>query len=314
MRCVHHQAPARLRDARELAREGGLVRRVLEHVHHRHLSKAASANGSRAASTRCTSLSTSERIEATASGVRSPEAHEPPRSRSSRLTTPLSEPRSRQRRASVGPSARTSSAELALLQDRAPVERERPLPRCPWLSHGARASAPRGTRAPASGRARPPRPRRRARRRPSRARGRAPSGARTAAGGPSRGSRSPRTRLRARDRRRPERTRVALDALLEPEQRARERVDAAPGRVVDDHGRACEPRERREQRVHLPYVRQEPQRHNEVERALRQTGVQQVGGDEASPTSARPLAGRAPRRRGRSRGRSRRIRPRRAGR
>ena len=79
-------------------------------------SKLASGKGRRSPRTRWTSSPTSERIEETASSVRSPEAHAPPRSRSSRLTTPLSEPRSRQRRPAVGPSIPATSASLLCLR------------------------------------------------------------------------------------------------------------------------------------------------------------------------------------------------------
>ncbi len=89
-------------------------------------SNSASAKGSRSPLTRCTSVSTSSRMESTASGTRSADAQRPPPRRRSRLTTPLSDPRSRQRSPSVGPEHGRDLGELALLQHRAPEQREGP--------------------------------------------------------------------------------------------------------------------------------------------------------------------------------------------
>src|SRR6185503_3269605 len=79
-------------------------------------SNSASAKGRRSPSVCWTSVPTRPRMEATASAVRSAEAQRPPARRRSRLTTPLSEPRSRQRRPSVGPKAAAISAYLRCLR------------------------------------------------------------------------------------------------------------------------------------------------------------------------------------------------------
>ena len=118
------------------ARERRLVGHVLEHVDDRHAVERAgrgTAGGRRSRGARPRRPASGS--TPTASSVRSPDAHVPPRSRSSRLTTPLSEPRSRQRRPVGRAEHRRDLGELALLQDRAAEERLRPVARVPRLSH-----------------------------------------------------------------------------------------------------------------------------------------------------------------------------------
>ena len=127
VRRVHDQGAARPRDARQLgARTRASSGTCSSMSTTATRSNSASAKGRRSPVTWWTSVPTSSRMEATASGARSAEAQRPPRRR-----------RSRRDDAVVGPEVEAAQpvgraehgrdlGELALLQHRAAEERQRP--------------------------------------------------------------------------------------------------------------------------------------------------------------------------------------------
>ena len=201
---VHHQAPARLRHAGELARERGLVGHVLEHVHDDHAVERGVGEGQPVPG---------DQVDV----VRHQRADRRDRLLGEVARGPGAAALAQQQAddAVVGAEIEAAQArggaeradelrELALLQDRA-ADRARAPSRAREPAQPRRSSL-RMTGEP-SARVRPSGRRRaleRAReRRPSRARGGAPSERRTAAGGRWARSRAPRTPPRSRGRRTP---------------------------------------------------------------------------------------------------------------